>query len=1105
MEQDSPINSESYWDSRFSDDWQACEGPRQSRFFARLAVDNLPSWLIEQIRRQFLRLADWGCAQGDGTDIWASYLNSQQLVGVDFSAVAIEQATKRYPAIRFVSENWLEAGVDACDSYDVVFSSNTLEHFHNPYEVLEALGERAKKAVVLALPYRELERIGEHFYSFLPDNVPLVLSNGFRLVWSRVVDCRGLPNTQWPGDQIFLVYAETSWVDSLKLSLRDCEIGQDDTASEIASVSQEVVTRDGQIASLNQEVVTRDGQIASLNQEVVTRDGQIASLNQEVVTRDGQIASLNQEVVTRDGQIASLNLEVVTRDGQIASLNKDLYMIKQSTSWRVTSPFRVAKNLIKAPKRTAYQVLRSFFWRLPASLRQRLHGPRHAFVRFVRGLQKVPTPSKGNVSRLDMSWPEFNKEILSKREKYKGIFVQELVIDWNVPLYQRPQHIAAALGRLGYLVIYRTDNWAGDNVDGFREVSENVWITNRYEVDEIHDIVRSFYSTAYAHTPELLLKNGKRGTLIYEYIDHIDPEISGDRENVRRLVNLQKFAFEGGAEFIVASAKKLYDEAVSAVGKDKVLLVPNGVDTVHYRNPAHRRTVLPDSLLEFKAKHQNIVGYFGALAPWLWYECIQELAAARPELGFVFIGPDYYGGAEKLPRLSNIIYLGTIDYKILPAYALQFDICFIPFKPGDIAKTTSPLKLFEYFALEKPVVVTADMNECTAFPEVFRGSSASELSEALDAALQVLDHEPFKVRLRELADQNDWTQRALAYEPVFKDIKSKSLIADLSKVFQVGNPFIEQYKKNNSHLNWDAGSAESFLDGMSGLSRMYVEFAMSCVLRGQSMATLIDSTGLIRNRSRYLDVGTGYGGFPVAFAQFGFSEVVGVELQDHLVQLSIANTVTLPNATILKRNIVEDNIDDLGTFDLITCNDVIEHVSDPAITIQKLASMLNLKGVLSLEIPNKNCISFVISDGHFQLFAITLLEREDAADYYAEVLNTSTKEYYLQEMGHSYALEWYWEQLNQRSVVPALLDTHQVCNFSDFPVQLKLFEERFQKFKKESRSKLSSAVFENVERHVNDYIEQANNEYESAKQSQDKNRFVDKYLRTFWTVIGIKN
>ncbi|QRM19922.1 methyltransferase [Dechloromonas sp. TW-R-39-2] len=372
----------------------------------------------------------------------------------------------------------------------------------------------------------------------------------------------------------------------------------------------------------------------------------------------------------------------------------------------------------------------------------------------------------------DLSWEQFNSQILSNRNFYKGIFVQETIIDWNVPLYQRPQHIASAFGRLGYLVIYKTANWSGDNVNGFRQVAPNVWLSNKVnEIDTLDGVVRSVYSTAYAESHDRLLENGRRGVMVYEYIDHIDPKISGDEANIRRLLNQKNWAFGGGADYVVASAKVLADEAINEVGESKVILAQNGVDTRHYRNPVHNSTQLPQNLIDFKNKYTKIVGYFGALAPWLWYDVIAELTKLRPDIGFVYIGPDYYGGSEKLPVDENVLYLGTVNYQVLPAYARQFDVCFIPFEPGEIARTTSPLKLFEYFALEKPVVVTSEMLECVAFEEVFSGGSALELSLAIDRAFSIAHDLAYKRRLATLADQNDWDQRARAFEKCFDDLK----------------------------------------------------------------------------------------------------------------------------------------------------------------------------------------------------------------------------------------------------------------------------------------------------------------------------------------------
>ncbi|MCS6911216.1 MAG: hypothetical protein NZM11_11730 [Anaerolineales bacterium] len=81
---------------------------------------------------------------------------------------------------------------------------------------------------------------------------------------------------------------------------------------------------------------------------------------------------------------------------------------------------------------------------------------------------------------------------------------------------------------------------------------------------------------------------------------------------------------------------------------------------------------------------------------------------------------------------------------------------------------TSPLKLFEYFALEKPVVVTSDMIECIAYQAVFHASSVEGFSNAIDQASKLRDDENYKAQLRKLADENDWIERAKAFEKVFQ-------------------------------------------------------------------------------------------------------------------------------------------------------------------------------------------------------------------------------------------------------------------------------------------------------------------------------------------------
>ena len=368
----------------------------------------------------------------------------------------------------------------------------------------------------------------------------------------------------------------------------------------------------------------------------------------------------------------------------------------------------------------------------------------------------------------DMPWAEFENRFLSRRDIYKGVFVQNPVLIWNARLFQRPQQMALALGRLGYLVIYKTPDSTLDKVAGVRNVAPNVYLVNAGNFDFIEGAVHSIYSTRTVPDFDNIEKSDSRFRVIYEYVDHIDPAITG-KETINHLLEEKRVAFnENKYDFIVATARELADEAVKASGPDKVLYVPNGVDCWHYRNPLHKNYALPNNLLKFREDHENIVGYFGAIAPWLWYDEIGKLMNNRPDLGFVFIGPDYSGReVARLPRAKNVLWLDTVSYDILPAYASQFDIGFIPFEPGQIAHTTSPLKLFEYFALEKPVVVTSQLHECTAFDVVFAGDGAESWSTAIDNAISFKSDVAFKEKLTRLADENSWDNRARSLEEIF--------------------------------------------------------------------------------------------------------------------------------------------------------------------------------------------------------------------------------------------------------------------------------------------------------------------------------------------------
>ena len=776
------INSNSYWNARFAENWEPCQGPAQSRFFARLAIENLPRWLIDQLQREPMTLCDWGCAQGDGTDVWASYVDSDRITGVDFSAIAVEQAAQRYPAIRFLNQNWLEAQQDELPVFDVVFSSNTLEHFHRPYAVLKTLCRRATKALVLALPYREIDRHHEHFFTFLPDNIPTVIGGGFRLVWSRVVDCRQLHKTFWDGDQIVLVYAETSWLDSLGLTLQDFCIEQSGSAAEIASLNQAVAERDGQIVSLNQAVAERDGQIASLNQALVERDGQIANLNQAVTERDGQIASLNQALVERDGQIASLSQAVVDRDKWLEQYNQQITALKGSHSWKITSPLRVIGKALRkqyTPQRTSMEPGAA-----PAHKDYPLWRKRISYLttRYKNGVQRhgllrsLPLAMRA-FHRLGSVWME--KQLRRKtyerrlRELRKIIIGHADFIDlfhvpmgWSTPLFQRFQHMSLQAAQLGGLALY----------GGHLQVDKDLFVFNRVEgnvivFDALDDRVVQcvFDALSEVRQPKMLrlqsidlatkisdlehfIQDGI--TIVYEYIDEISEEITGAIPAF--VIERHKWLLRNEAVFVVATSDRLFAE-VNRYRTNQCILSTNGVDLPHWRKIVPHP---PADMEPALASGRIIVGYHGALAKWIDYELLKKIAIdGRFELVLIGYAHDDSLELSGILDISNVHFLGSKSYFVLNEYAIFYDIGILPFKRNELTESVSPVKLFEYMAASKPVVTT-HLPECVKYKSCLISDTHDDFLKNLATAAVAGGDSAYMAALANDAEKNSWAEKA---------------------------------------------------------------------------------------------------------------------------------------------------------------------------------------------------------------------------------------------------------------------------------------------------------------------------------------------------------
>lgn len=333
--------------------------------------------------------------------------------------------------------------------------------------------------------------------------------------------------------------------------------------------------------------------------------------------------------------------------------------------------------------------------------------------------------------------------------------------------------------------------------------------------------------------------------------------------------------------------------------------------------------------------------------------------------------------------------------------------------------------------------------------------------------------------------------------------KPSSLQDDILQRFSVSKKFLLEYKKQQSALDWKKRNWEDFFGSMNPVSQMYVVFAMSTVLRGRDMFSLLESHSCIRSRKRYLDIGTAYAGFLRAFKEQGFKEVIGIELQESLAHLGMANIDGLDDARVIVGDFIQNDYSFLGAFDVVTCNDVIEHVDDAIIAIKKMSSMVTEGGVLAMEVPNRDCISFVTSDGHFQIFGITQLNRDDAALYYEAVLKADRKNYFFQ-MGEMYELDWYVKQLSQNGLNAFVADTHRIGGIKDVPGLLVELKQAYEDWYLKVKPRLEPLLAERMTNAVNAYIQKLEQDVSHVHDETSRKRFEDKYLRSFWTILAIK-
>jgi len=202
-----------------------------------------------------------------------------------------------------------------------------------------------------------------------------------------------------------------------------------------------------------------------------------------------------------------------------------------------------------------------------------------------------------------------------------------------------------------------------------------------------------------------------------------------------------------------AFERMLLDDGFSA---GKMLVCQNAIDPAEFDpgavQPAARPAGMEDAF---------IAGYVGAFVPWhrvdLMVVSARELAPRYPQLRWLLVGD----GVER-PRIEKMLadsgladrfwLPGAVKHALIPSYLMAMDAAVMPHSN----RFGSPMKLFEYMAMGRPVVMPdvppiAEVIADGVNGMLFRAENATALGAAL---VKLIEDEPFRRRLGARARQD---------------------------------------------------------------------------------------------------------------------------------------------------------------------------------------------------------------------------------------------------------------------------------------------------------------------------------------------------------------
>jgi glycosyltransferase involved in cell wall biosynthesis len=223
-------------------------------------------------------------------------------------------------------------------------------------------------------------------------------------------------------------------------------------------------------------------------------------------------------------------------------------------------------------------------------------------------------------------------------------------------------------------------------------------------------------------------------------------------------------------------------EVVTGLGApaDKVRILRSGIDATRF-TPANADNTLRTQL---GLQESNTVLFFMG---WLYKfsglkEVARQLAETESKIKLVIVGEgDAYRELQKIRTEHNLqdrlILLGKKPYDEIPGLISLADVCILPAYPDEkIMRDIVPIKLYEYMAMQKPVISTRISGVVKEFGEDNGVVYVDSPEGVIDKTLELIEENRINelgLKAREFVAGNSWEKITDEFEKILQEAIKK--------------------------------------------------------------------------------------------------------------------------------------------------------------------------------------------------------------------------------------------------------------------------------------------------------------------------------------------